>query len=122
MKGKQRALLMLAIVSFVLPMGEILIFKRPLNNANTYMLAEVLLSAYAIYWWYVVDRRERKFRTGTFQNIGVAVFAIVGLPVYLIRSRGWARGALATLGALGVLICVAALSYLGELAGRAIAV
>ena len=112
---------MLAIVSFVLPMGELLIFKRPLTTANTYMLAEVLLSAYAVYWWYVVDRRERNFRTGIFQNIGVAVFTLVGLPIYFIRSRGWGRGALATLGALGVLVCVGLLTYLGELAGRAIA-
>ena len=121
MKGKHRALLMLAIVSFVLPMGEIVIFKRPLETLNTYMLAEVGLMTYAIYWWYVVDKRERNFRTGAFQNIGVAAFSLVGLPVYFIRSRGWGRGLLAIGAALAVFICIMALMYAGYMAGRAIA-
>jgi hypothetical protein len=111
---------MLAIVSFVLPMGEFVIFKHP-GPPLSYMLVEVMLSAYAIYWWYVLDKRERQFRAGTFQNMGVAVFTLVGLPVYFIRSRGWLRGAVATGAALGVLICAVFLTALGQLAGRAIA-
>jgi hypothetical protein len=120
MKGKHRALLMLGIVSFVLPLGEMVIFKHSPPSLS-YMLTEVVLSAYAVYWWYVLDKREREFRAGIFQNMGVAVFSLVGLPVYFIRSRGWLRGAAATAAALGVLICVVLLTYLGELAGRAIA-
>jgi hypothetical protein len=121
MNAKHRALLMLAVVSFVLPMGEFVIFKRPAAPMSGYMLAEAVLTAYAIYWWYVLDKREGKFRAGTFQNIGVAVFALVGLPVYFIRSRGWGRGSVAIGVSLCVLICVMLLAYLGELAGRAIA-
>ena len=120
MKGKHRALLMLGIVSFVLPMGEHLIFKRSAPPLS-YMLVEVVLMAYAIYWWYVLDRREREFRAGTFQNMGVAVFALIGLPVYFIRSRGLLRGSAAIGVAIFVFICISFLAYLGELAGRAIA-
>src|ERR1700754_867385 len=120
MNGKHRALLMLGIVSFVLPMGEFVIFKQsppPLG----YMLAEVVLMAYAIYWWYVLDKREREFRAGTFQNMGVAVFALVGLPIYFIRSRGLLRGSAAIGIAVFVFICISVLAYVGGMAGRAIA-
>jgi hypothetical protein len=121
MKGKHRALLMLAIVSFVLPMGEFLIFKRPVAPMSGYTLVEAVLSAYAIYWWYVLDKREREFRAGTFQNIGVAVFALVGLPIYFIRSRGLLRGSAAIGISIVVFIGIMVLSLLGALAGRAIA-
>src|SRR4051812_8790894 len=110
-----------AILSFVLPMGELVIFKRPLKDPNTYMLAELFLNAYATYWWYVADRRERNFRAGTFQNMAVAAFTLVGLPVYFVRSRGWIHGLIATAAALGIFVCVVAFSYAGHAAGRAIA-
>jgi hypothetical protein len=111
---------MLAVVSFVLPMGEFVIFKRPAAPMSGYMLAEIVLMAYAIYWWYVLDKREREFRAGTLQNMGVAVLALVGLPIYFIRSRGWLRGSAAIGVAIFVFICIMALTFLGELAGRAI--
>jgi len=120
MKAKHRALLMLVIVSFVLPMGEHVIFKRSAPPLS-YMLVEVVLIAYAIYWWYVLGRREREFRAGTLQNIGVAVFALVGLPIYFIRSRGLLWGSAAIGVAVFVFICISVLAYLGELVGRAIA-
>ena len=120
MKGKHRALLMLAIVSFVLPMGEVVIFKHSAPTLS-YLLVEVVLMAYAVYWWYVLDKRERAFRAGTFQNMAVAVFALIGLPIYFIRSRGLLRG-LAAIGlATLAFICISALAYFGEVAGRAIA-
>src|SRR5260221_8211989 len=121
MKEKHRAILMLVIVSFVLPMGEWLILKRPAPPWSMYQLVEVLLTTYAVYWWYVLDKRERNFPAGLLQNIGVVLINIVALPIYFFRSRGWKRGALATLGMLGVLVCVGLLTYAGELAGRAIA-
>jgi hypothetical protein len=121
MKSKHRALLMLGLVSFLLPMGELLVFKRPVERWSMYMFVEVILSTYATYWWYVIDKRERNFRAGVFQNMGVVFLSIIALPIYFIRSRGWGRGALASLGAVGVAICVGVLTYLGESAGRAIA-
>jgi hypothetical protein len=111
---------MLAIVSFVLPMGEAVIFKRSTPSLS-YLLTEVVLMAYAIYWWYVLDRREREFPAGAFQNMAVAVFALVGLPVYFIRSRGLLQGSAAIGVAIFIFICVSVLAYAGGQAGRAIA-
>jgi peptidoglycan/LPS O-acetylase OafA/YrhL len=121
LKEKHRALLMLVIVSFVLPMGEVVIYKQPAPEFSGYVIAEVLLPTYAIYWWYVLDRRERNFRAGALQNTGVAAFGLIGFPIYLIRSRGWLRGTGAIAVSLGILICTVALTYFGTSVGRTIA-
>ena len=121
MKAKHRALLMLAVVSFLIPMGQWLILKRRVEPWSTIELAQVALTTYAIYWWYVLDKRERGFRAGPLQNIGVIFLNIVALPIYFVRSRGWKRGAIATLGMLGVAICAGLLVWAGEWTGYVIA-
>jgi hypothetical protein len=110
---------MFLTVSFVVPLGEVLILGtvEPFGKAG---IIQAVLGACAIYWWYYLDRIERGFRTGTFQNIGVAVFSLIGLPVYFVRSRGWLRGAAATLIALALFAVGGALGYAGELAGSAL--
>jgi 4-amino-4-deoxy-L-arabinose transferase-like glycosyltransferase len=53
-------------------------------------------------------------------NGGVIVAAIVALPIYFVRSRGWKRGALATVGAAVVLGITLLLGELGERLGHAL--
>jgi hypothetical protein len=83
-------------------------------------MAETLVGITSIYWWYYADKDQRNFRTGIVQNVGVILFAIVALPIYFIRSRGWKGGGIATLGAAGVLAAIVALEYVGEAIGTAI--
>jgi len=111
---------MLALVSFLMPFGEMLILRRPAPDWSTIWFAELFLTTYAVYWWYVMDKRERNFRTGAIQNFGVIWLSVIALPVYFVRSRGWKRGLLAILAGFGVVLFVAALSYVGEKAGGAI--
>jgi hypothetical protein len=110
---------MFLTVSFLIPLGEVLILGKtePFGKAG---IVHAVLGAFAIYWWYYLDKIERGFRTGTFQNIGVAVFSLVGLPVYFVRSRGWLKGAGATFIALIIFVVAGALGYVGELAGAAL--
>jgi hypothetical protein len=56
----------------------------------------IFLVSFLIFAWYYEDARERAFRRGRLQDFGVAAVALVGLPVYLFRSRGPARGAIHT--------------------------
>ena len=121
MKPKHRALLMLALVTFLGPVGEYLILKRLAEPWSLYLIIEVVLTTYAVYWWYTIDRRERTFRTGPFQNIGVVAISFIALPIYFVRSRGWARGSLASLAMLGVMIVLVMMAYAGERLGRSIA-
>jgi hypothetical protein len=102
-------------------MGEAAIIHRPRTPLDQYMLIDAVLAAYAIYWWYWLDKCQRGFRAGTFQNMAVAVIAVIGMPIYLFRSRGLARGAVATVAAGGIYLAAGMLSILGEIVGKRIA-
>jgi len=79
------------------------------------------LSLLPIYWWYHLDKDETGYRAGPLLNVGVAALAIVALPVYFVRSRGWKRGGVISLYALGILGVLYLLETLGEFIGEAIA-
>lgn len=80
-------------------------------------LVENLLSIMPLYWWYYLDKEERRFRTGVFQNLAVIGVAAIGLPVYFIRCRGWKGGAIATAWAFGVWGSLMGLGLFGEKLG-----
>ena len=73
-----------------------------------------------IFWWYHADKRRRGYQAGPLMNGGILVAAIVALPIYFVRSRGWTRGALATLIALAVFGVTLALGEAGEWLGTAL--
>jgi hypothetical protein len=68
--------------------------------ADGVAVSSVLVVSLLIFAWYFEDARERAFRRGYWQDFGVAGAALVGLPVYLYRTRGAWRGTLAVGGAL----------------------
>jgi hypothetical protein len=115
---KNFSLIALFLLSLVGPVAEGLCTGRidPAPFA-TWGLGETLLGVLPLYAWYYADKYERRFRAGALQNVGVAVFALIGLPVYFIRSRGCKRGALASLISLGVLIALTLLGEAGEWIG-----
>jgi hypothetical protein len=80
-------------------------------------MAETVVAIALVFWWYHVDKRSRGYRAGPLMNGGVIAAAIIALPIYFVRSRGWKRGALATLVALGVFAATLALSEAGEWLG-----
>jgi hypothetical protein len=120
MKPKYHAIALLLAISFFFPIGEILVVGRtdPFGKAGWIY---ALLSAITIYWWYYLDKVERRFPAGILQNVGVAVFSLIGLPIYFFRSRGFRGGAIATGAGFAVLVVASLLTYAGELIGLAIA-
>ncbi|TMH92404.1 MAG: hypothetical protein E6H47_03630 [Betaproteobacteria bacterium] len=88
---------------------------------STFDLGGSFLSLLPIYWWYHLDKDETRYRAGPLLNVGVAALAIVVLPVYFIRSRGWKRGGVISVYTLGVLGALYLLETLGEVIGEAIA-
>jgi hypothetical protein len=51
-------------------------------------------------------------------NAGILVLAIVAFPIYFVRTRGWKRGAMATLLAAGFFAILLGLGELGEWIGE----
>lgn len=60
-------------------------------------LLEQLTLVSLIYWWYHCDKTLRGYRASKWLNIGVVALAVVAVPIYLFRSRGAKKGAIATL-------------------------
>jgi hypothetical protein len=113
---KRAALLALALLSFAGPLverwvtGEVEPFGR-------YELAVTLISIPFLFWWYHVDKREHGYQAGPLMNGGVLALAIVALPIYFIRSRGWQRGMVTTLLAAAFFGLTLVLGELGERVG-----
>ena len=82
-------------------------------------LVAIFATTFLIFAWYCEDARERAFRRGYWQNFGVAGAALIGLPVYLFRSRGARGGALATGGVLLFYLLMLVLVIVGSLIGLA---
>ena len=119
-KLKLYALALLAAITLVRPIVETLMTGRvePFSNFD---LGGSFLSLLPIYWWYHLDKDQTGYRAGPLLNVGVAALAIVALPVYFVRSRGWKRGGVICLYALGAVGVLYLLETLGEFIGEAIA-
>ena len=81
------------------------------------MASSTLVSLVLIFWWYHLDKLERGYRAGKLMNAGMLVMVVVAMPIYLLRSRGWKEGAIATLVAAAFLGAMLALEFAGEKLG-----
>lgn len=91
MKQKTLALALLAALSFASPLVERLATGR-VEMLSAFGLAETLVSVVLLFWWYHVDKAEHAYSAGPLMNGGVLVLAVVALPIYFVRTRGWRRG------------------------------
>jgi hypothetical protein len=118
-RPKALALIMLAVLSFIAPLAERWATGR-VEPFSGYGLAEMALSLVVLFWWYHVDKAEHAYQAGKLMNAGVLLLAVVALPVYFIRSRGWQRGIRTTALALLFLGVTLALGEAGEWLGAAL--
>jgi hypothetical protein len=116
---KTRALITLAVLSFVSPAVERAVTGR-VETLSNFGWAETLLSLVVFFCWYHLDKAEHDYQAGRLMNSGMLVLAAVALPIYLIRSRGWKRGAHASGVALLFLAGLFVLEELGERLGAAL--
>ncbi|HET7362717.1 MAG TPA: hypothetical protein VFJ70_04000 [Burkholderiales bacterium] len=118
-RPKALALIALAAISFVAPLAERWATGR-VEPFSTYGLVEMAVSLVVLFWWYHVDKAEHAYRAGKLMNSGVLLLAVIALPVYFIRSRGWQRGMRTTALALLFLGVTLALGEAGEWLGAAL--
>lgn len=114
---KTIALVLLGVVSLVGPFVE-MVTTGQVEALSKFDLATTIVSIPLIFWWYHVDKREHDYQAGPLMNGGIVAVAVVALPIYFVRTRGWKRGAVATLLALGVFAILLGLSELGEWIGE----
>src|SRR2546423_1115268 len=112
--AKSSALALLAALSLLSPALEMAITGR-VEMFSSYGLAETAVSLVLLFWWYHLDKADHDYQAGRLMNAGVLLLALVALPIYFVRSRGWRRGARAS--ALAALF-LGATFVLGELGER----
>ncbi|HEX2565910.1 MAG TPA: hypothetical protein VHL85_03565 [Burkholderiales bacterium] len=114
------ALGLLAAVIFFTPIVEGLATGK-VESMSPIDIAGTLLSLLPLYWWYHLDKAEHHYRAGALMNVGIGLVAIVALPVYLIRSRGWRRGGIAIGYGAAFTGLLYLLEWLGEWLGERLA-
>ena len=67
----------------------------------------------AVYWWYRVDADNRQYKRRAWLGVTAFIVPVVGIPVYLLHSRGLREGMLA--------IALAALVGVGVVATSSVA-
>jgi hypothetical protein len=116
MKPKTTALALLAAVSLVVPFIEMVVTGQ-VEELSKFDIAATVIALPLIFWWYHVDKREHDYQAGPLMNAGILVLALVAFPIYFVRTRGWKRGAIATLLAAIVFAILLGLGELGEWLG-----
>ena len=115
-RAKAAALIALAAVSFLSPALERAMTGR-VEMLSGYGLAETALSLVLLFCWYHLDKADHDYQAGKLMNAGVLLLAVIALPIYFVRSRGWKRGARAFVVAALFLGATFLLSELGERLG-----
>ena len=113
---KTIALALLGVVSLAGPLVEMLVTGK-VEDLSKFDIATTIIALPLIFWWYHVDKCERDYRAGPLMNAGILALAVVAFPIYFVRTRGWKRGAIATLLAAGFFALLLGLGELGEWLG-----
>jgi hypothetical protein len=116
LRSKNIAIALLAALSFLSPFLEAML-TGGIEALGEWEIAATLAALVLVFWWYHVDKAERGYRAGPLMNGGMLLVMVIALPVYLLRSRGWKRGAVAAAIALAVLGALFALEAAGEWLG-----
>ena len=119
-RQKLTALALLVAITLLCPVVESVMTGR-VEDYSPYDVGGAFLSLAPIYWWYHLDKAEHGYRAGAFMNVGLAAAAIVALPIYFVRSRGWRRGGVAIALAAAFTGGLYLVEWLGESLGEAAA-
>jgi len=117
LRSKPLALGLLALVSFFGPFLETLL-TGGVESFGKWEIGETLLALVLVFWWYHVDKAEHGYRAGPLMNGGMLLVMALAMPIYLVRSRGWKRGAIAVAVAIGLFLVLLGLGELGELLAK----
>ena len=117
MRSKTVALGLLAVVSLLGPFLETLV-TGGVEPLGRWEIGETVLALILVFWWYHVDKAERGYRAGPLMHGGMLLVMALAMPLYLVRSRGWKRGVLASLVAIALYLFLDGLGEAGEWLGK----
>ena len=113
MRSKAVALSLLAVVAFAGPFLETLL-TGGVEPYGKWEIGETVIALVLVFWWYHVDKAERGYRAGPLMNGGMLLVMALAMPIYLLRSRGWKQGGIATAVAIALFLVLLGLGEAGE--------
>ncbi|PLC04140.1 rard protein [Variovorax sp. RO1] len=109
--------ILLALALSFLVVGVADAFVPPLRSKDytAFDVVHVFLISALCYMWCRADGLARGVPAPGRSALLAGVFPVLGIPVYLFRTRPWRRALLATLGAAGFLVTGLVLAAVGTL-------
>lgn len=114
MNIKYWILLSLAILAF--SSGAIGQYLTPGEYYSPVDVPSMILGGIIIFLWYYYDTEEIKYQRNILLNMSVIFIAIIALPYYFFRSRGFKKGAIYTVAMVFLVVIWSLLQYAGEYA------
>jgi len=106
------------VLGFVDGATATLVYPGQMLAPSSFAICVVVL--FIAFAWYRLDSDSRAYRRSLLSSAAVIGVGIIALPYYFFRTRGFRRGALATMIFLLIAMGYSVLNYLGQLAVRAI--
>ena len=75
-----------------------------------------LIATLLVFIWYRFDSDERSYRRTPFLSVAVVALALLALPYYFFKSRGFTRGSMATGVFIACCVAYGVLQVTGEYA------
>jgi len=92
-------------VAIAIAIAEAVVPSLASQTGSVDLLASLIFSVLA-FAWVKADARARQITVPPGSALLAALIIPVGVPVYLIRARGWRRGLIGTAKAFGFIIAV----------------
>lgn len=102
------ALMLCALISGVV--RQIVAPDEPVGPSD---ILFTIVGVFLLFFWFRLDSDERSYKRSPLLNVGVIALAVVVLPYYFFRTRGFARGLAASLVFLVAGVMYSLLQYVG---------
>jgi hypothetical protein len=112
----KRSIVVVATLLLGFVSGAVRQFFAPEQLISPLDIAFMLVGVFLVFLWYRFDTDAMHYRRSPLLNVAVVALAVVALPYYFFRSRGFARGLLASAMFLLVFAAYSLLQMAGEMA------
>lgn len=79
-----------------------------------------IVGAFLVFLWFRMDTDRLLYRRSPFLSVAVVAVAILAIPYYLFRTRGFVKGVAGVLAFLGIFVAYCLMTGLGAILVRII--
>jgi uncharacterized protein YqgC (DUF456 family) len=81
--------ILIALLLYAIALSGFLTYldMRAIREPAWVALATSLIFSGLIFWWYLADTEEQRYRRTALLNIAVIVISVIAVPYYVLRSR-----------------------------------